>query len=294
MTRLLLGATGQLGRHLAARDSELATCARREADHCLDLADSGRLESLLDRLRPSVVINAAAWTAVDDAEDHAEAAFELNRDLPARLADWCRRHETVLVHYSTDYVFSGRPGRPWREDDPVAPESVYGRSKLAGERAIADSGCRAWILRTAWVYSALPGNFVSAILRRAAAGRSLRVVDDQFGSPTWAGTLAEATLRLLAACDAPDGARLLHVAGRGACNWHRLAVEAVQLAVERGIIPESVAIEPIGSSEWPQKAHRPAWSVLDCRRFEALVDWCLPECRQALASCLDQWSEAPC
>jgi dTDP-4-dehydrorhamnose reductase len=292
--RLLLGANGQLGRHLAARDSELVTCARRDADHCLDLADCGQLESLLDRLRPSTVINAAAWTAVDEAEDHADAAFELNRDLPARLADWCRSHQAVLVHYSTDYVFSGQPGRPWREDDPVAPESIYGRSKLAGEQAIADSGCRAWILRTAWVYSALPGNFVSAILGRAADGQSLRVVDDQSGSPTWAGTLAEATLRLLAARDAPDEACLLHVAGRGTRNWYQLAVEAVQLAVERGIIPESVAIEPIGSSEWPQKAPRPAWSVLDCRRFEALVDWRLPDCRQALVSCLNQWSDAPC
>ncbi|MFW5927543.1 MAG: dTDP-4-dehydrorhamnose reductase, partial [Wenzhouxiangella sp.] len=244
MTTLLLGASGQLGRHLAARMPQTVTCARDGADHVCDLSDPASVADLLEKVRPGRIVNAAAWTAVDAAEDHPREAFRLNHDLPATLAEWCRRHDALLIHYSTDYVFSGNPGRPWREDDPVAPESVYGTTKLAGEQAVASSGCRALVLRTAWVYSALPGNFISAILRRAAAGEGLKVVSDQIGSPTWAGTLVGATLRLLESfADDIRRPTLLHVAGRGRMSWHELAVAAVQMAAERGIIPAEVAIE---------------------------------------------------
>ncbi|HSH26762.1 MAG TPA: dTDP-4-dehydrorhamnose reductase [Wenzhouxiangella sp.] len=293
MTTLLLGANGQLGRHLRDEIDGLVTCARRDADHLLDLSQFDELEALLERLRPSVIVNAAAWTAVDDAEDHENDAFRLNHDLPAALADWCRRREALLVHYSTDYVFSGRPGRPWRESDPVAPQSVYGRSKLAGEQAIAASACRALVLRTAWVYSALPGNFVSAILQRASTGQDLKVVADQVGSPTWAVTLARASRRLLALSDRVEGPELLHVSGQGAMSWHQLAETAVQLAAERGIISGMVEIEPIGSDDWPQKAQRPAWSVLDGSRYAQFTGRPLPDCEQALAECLDRWSKVP-
>lgn len=294
MTALLLGANGQLGRHLRAEISGLETCARSDADHNLDLSRIDAVGPLLDLVRPDVVINAAAWTAVDDAEEHEAEAYRLNHDLPAALADWCRRSEALLVHYSTDYVFSGRPDRPWREDDPVAPESAYGRTKLAGEQAIATSACRALVLRTAWVYSALPGNFVSAILKRAAQGQGLKVVADQSGSPTWAGTLAQATGRLLSLAGRVERPELLHVSGQGAMTWHALAERAVQGAAERGIIPGIVNVEAIGSDEWPQKARRPRWSVLDGSRYERFTGQALPHCGQALAECLDQWSEAPC
>lgn len=291
MSTLLLGANGQLGRHLRAEIDGLVTCARRDADHPLDLSRIDELDSLLDRVRPGIIINAAAWTAVDDAEEHEVEAFRLNHDLPAALADWCRRHDALLVHYSTDYVFSGRPGRPWRESDPVAPESVYGRSKLAGEQAIAASACRALVLRTAWVYSALPGNFLSAILKRAGTGQDLKVVADQIGSPTWAGTLASATRRLLSVSDRVERPELLHVSGQGAMSWHALAERAVQLAAERGIISGMVDIEPIGSDDWPQKAPRPVWSVLDGARYEQFTGRPLPDCEQALAECLDGWNK---
>ncbi|RFF27835.1 MULTISPECIES: dTDP-4-dehydrorhamnose reductase [unclassified Wenzhouxiangella] len=294
MTTLLLGANGQLGRHLRTEIASMVTCARSRADHSLDLSDIESVPVLLDRVRPDVIVNAAAWTAVDDAEDHESEAFRLNHDLPAALAEWCRGHEALLVHYSTDYVFSGEPGRPWREEDPVAPESAYGRTKLAGEQAIATSGCRALVLRTAWVYSALPGNFVSAILNRAGEGQDLKVVADQTGSPTWAGTLAQATRRLLSRGEVVDRPELLHVAGQGAMTWYDLAGRAVQLAAERGIIPGIVDVEPIGSDQWPQKAQRPAWSVLDGSRYEQFTGRPLPDCEQALAECLDQWSNVPC
>ncbi|WP_376696899.1 dTDP-4-dehydrorhamnose reductase [Wenzhouxiangella sp. EGI_FJ10305] len=294
MTTLLLGANGQLGRHLRAEIDGMVTCARSGADHTLDLSDIESVPALLDRVRPDVIVNAAAWTAVDDAEAHESEAFRLNHDLPAALAGWCRGHDALLVHYSTDYVFSGEPGRPWREDDPVAPESAYGRTKLAGEQAIAISGCRALVLRTAWVYSALPGNFVSAILKRAGDGQDLKVVADQTGSPTWAGTLAQATRQLLSLGQRVDRPELLHVSGQGAMTWHALAERAVQLAAERGIIPDIVGVEPIGSDQWPQKARRPAWSVLDGSRYEQLTGQRLPSCEQALTECLDRWSKAPC
>jgi dTDP-4-dehydrorhamnose reductase len=294
MSGLLLGANGQLGRHLRSRMDGLETCARESADHCIDLSDIGAIPALLDRADPEVVINAAAWTAVDDAEDHEREAFALNQSLPAALAEWCRRRGRLLVHYSTDYVFSGQPGRPWREDDPVAPESAYGRTKLAGEQAIAASGCRALVLRTAWVYSALPGNFVSAILKRAGEGQALKVVADQTGSPTWAGTLAWATDVLLERARRVTRPELLHVSGQGAMTWHALAQAAVQGAAERGIIPRAVEVEPISSDAWPQKAQRPIWSVLDGQRFEQMTGQRLPHCEQALGECLDQWSKAPC
>lgn len=294
MTTLLLGANGQLGRHLRSEIDGLITCARSQADHALDLSDIAALLALLDRVQPQVIVNSAAWTAVDDAEDHEAEAFRLNHDLPAALADWCGRSNALLVHYSTDYVFSGEPGRPWRESDPVAPESAYGRTKLAGEQAIAASGCRALVLRTAWVYSARPGNFVSAILRRAAKGQNLKVVADQTGSPTWAGTLAQATRHLLALAGQVKRPELLHVSGQGAMTWHALAERAVQLAAGRGIIPAVVDIEPIGSDQWPQKAQRPAWSVLDGSRYEQFTGRSLPDCEHALAECLDQWSKTPC
>lgn len=294
MTTLLLGANGQLGRHLRAEIAGMTTCARSQADHALDLSDIEAVSRLLDRIQPEIIVNAAAWTAVDDAEDHEDQAFRLNHDLPAALAEWCRRHEALLVHYSTDYVFSGQPGRPWREDDPVAPESAYGRSKLAGEQAIAASACRALVLRTAWVYSALPGNFVSAILKRAGEGQDLKVVADQTGSPTWAGTLAHATRALLGQADRIERPQLMHVTGQGAVSWHQLARRAVQMAAERGIIECAVEVEPIGSDQWPQKARRPAWSVLDGGRYEHFTGKRLPDWDAALAECLEQWSEAQC
>lgn len=294
MTTLLLGANGQLGRHVRAEIAGLVTCARGQADHSLDLTNRDELERLLERVRPSVIVNAAAWTAVDDAEDHEAEAFRLNHDLPALLADWCRRNDALLVHYSTDYVFSGSPGRPWREDDAVAPQSAYGRTKLAGEQAIAASACRALVLRTAWLYSALPGNFVSAIIGRAGRGEDLKVVADQTGSPTWAGTLARATRDLLTLSGRIERPELLHVSGRGAMTWHELAERAVQLAARRGIIPGIVGVEPIRSDQWPQKARRPAWSVLEGSRYERFTGQRLPDVERALAECLEQWSNAPC
>jgi dTDP-4-dehydrorhamnose reductase len=298
MKVLLTGTAGQLGRHLRASAPsaiELVTSARSGGDRACDLADPEAVESLLEQIEPDLIINAAAWTAVDDAEDHPDAAHRLNADLPGWLADWCGRRDAALISYSTDYVFSGQPGRAWQEGDAPAPDSVYGHSKLAGEQRILASGARALVLRTAWVYSALRGNFLSAILARAATGADLRVVADQVGSPTWAGDLARATWQLverrIGRLESPE---LLHVAGVGAVSWHAFAELAVAEAAARGLIEQSVKVEAIGSADWPQKARRPAWSVLDSSRCAALCGQPMMNFEAALNACLDQWTNPPC
>ncbi len=295
MRVLLTGAEGQLGQHLAQRcpdHVELIVTDRETEEHPCDLSDRSAVLALLEAVRPDVILNPAAWTAVDAAEDHEAQATTLNRDLPGWLAGWCRSHDAGLISYSTDYVFDGQPGRGWVETDPCRPQSAYGRSKRAGEELILGSGARALIVRTAWLYSALPGNFLTAILGRAIQGQDLRVVADQIGSPTWAGTLAAATWALLEPLARLDGPRLMHVAGQGAMSWHEFAERAVAGAKALGRVPESVRVEPIASDAWPQKAQRPAWSVLDCSSFEHVSGLQLPSVNDALQECLQQWAEA--
>lgn len=297
MKILLIGADGQLGRHLRpglSATGELVTSSRHRGDIPCDLADAEQISAMLNTVQPRVVINAAAWTGVDAAEDQPQAARLLNTEVPGQLGRWCRQHEALLVHYSTDYVFDGQPGRAWREDDETAPESIYGRSKLDGELAIRASGARALILRTAWLYSAFPGNFLSAILSRAARGESLRVVSDQFGSPTWAGSLAEVTCDLIQLMEQRSGCHsgplVLHVVDRGQMSWHEFAVIAVQMAADCGIIEQRVEVAAIGSDQWPQKAKRPGWSVLDVGAVESLLGRPLATTQQALAACFEQWN----
>ena len=296
MRILLTGAGGQLGRHLApvlSRRGELLATARAGGDIQCDLADQQSVDGLLARAVPEVIVNTAAWTAVDLAEDQEQAAQVLNRDLPAWLAAWCADNGSLLVHYSTDYVFSGSKERPWRETDPTAPESVYGKSKLAGEAAVAASGCQAAVIRTAWLYSHLPGNFLSAILGRARRGQNLKVVADQTGSPTWAGDLAAATGNLLDRGDGlAPGSTVFHVCGRGAVSWYEFARWAVVEASRLGLLERPVEVEPIGSEQWPQKARRPAWSVLDGSRFEQFTGHPLPTVDAGLTACLEQWPRA--
>lgn len=293
MRILLTGAAGQLGRHLLpvlVKRGEVVTSARLSGEiHC-DLTEANAVAGLLDQVIPDVIVNTAAWTAVDLAEDEPELAYALNRDLPSWLGDWCALNDGLLVHYSTDYVFSGQPDRAWRETDVPAPESVYGKSKLAGEEAIAASGCRAVVIRTAWLYSRLPGNFLSAILGRARRGQALAVVADQTGSPTWAGDLAEATGALLDRREAlAEGSTLFHVTGQGAVSWYEFARQAVAGAAEKGLLERPVKVEPIASDRWPHKAPRPAWSVLDGSRFEQFAGRPLPAVGAGLTACLEQW-----
>lgn len=299
MRILLTGAAGQLGRHLAgplARLGPVVPVARSggvvPGARACDLADTTAVDALLDAERPQVVVNTAAWTDVDGAESRRARTMIMNRDLPARLAAWCARHHALLVHYSSDYVFDGSGRRPWRESDPTGPLNVYGESKLAGERAVSESGCRHLVLRTSWVYSRLPGNFLSAILDRARAGQPLQVVADQVGAPTWAASLAAATVHALAELDAGRGEPgLYHVACRGAWSWYEFACRAVAAAAARGALtpPE---IRSIPGSQWPQAARRPAYSVMDGTRFETVFDTAMPELEAAMNECIEEWMDS--
>lgn len=298
MRILLTGAAGQLGRHLAPRLAalgEVISTDVKRGDFICDLSDRRLLERSLNRVQPDIVVNPAAWTAVDRAEDEPEACFRLNRDMPGWLAEWCAEHDCLMVHFSTDYVFSGTLDRGWREDDETGAQSVYGQSKLEGEQVIQASAANALILRTAWLYSHFPGNFLSAILGRAERGESLRVVSDQTGSPTWAGDLADACVDLLKQVDRlEDRFSLFHVAGGGAFSWHEFAQMAVQRAWRLGLLDNEVAVEPIASASWPQKARRPNWSVLNCERYEQFIGHKLSSVEQGLDACLQQWVQSVC
>jgi len=298
MRILLTGVSGQLGRHLLWRgkpdSSTLITSGRSAGDAPCDLTDRAGVDDLLARTRPDLIVNAAAWTAVDQAEEHAEQAFLLNSELPQWLAQWAYANDAGLLTYSTDYVFDGQPGRGWREDDACAPQSVYGQSKWAGEQALLSSRARVLIVRTAWVFSALPGNFLSAIIARAMSGHDLRVVDDQIGSPTWAGTLAEASWGLAGRLAEITRPALVHVAGSSAMSWYDFARRAVDQAVERGVLARPVEVVPIKSSQWPQKARRPTWSVLDCSRYRCWSGQKLAPVDEVLRECFEQWTIARC
>lgn len=292
---LLLGANGQLGTELRrslASLGELVAATRRgilpDGTPCerADFDHPETLPALVERIAPAIVVNAAAYTAVDRAEQEPEAAGRANARSPAALAAACSARDALLVHYSTDYVFDGSGNRPLREDDPTAPLGVYGRSKLEGERAIARSGCRHLILRTAWVYALHGQNFLRTMLRVGAERERLRVVADQVGSPTPAWLIADATAAILRQGVAGSGVR--HLVAGGRTSWHGFAEAIFAQAHARGMLDRVPQVEAITTREYPTPAPRPAWSVLDSSRLVAEYGLDLPDWRQALADTLDR------
>lgn len=235
MNILLLGRTGQIGDALLAHPpawARLAALDRRQAD----LRDLGRLAAVLDAYAPRILINAAAYTEVDRAEAEPELALRINAQAVAVMADYARRNNALLVHYSTDYVFDGKRARAYRETDAAHPLNAYGRSKLAGEQAIAASGCPHLILRTSWVYASHGANFVKTILRLARTRAELSVVADQHGAPIWAGRIAAVTWQAIDAHRRrrlPDG--LWHLSAGGHVSWHGLACHIVARARRAGL-----------------------------------------------------------
>lgn len=289
MNILVTGAGGQLGRELALRLApDEAVCLPRAA---LDLTDAPAVQATLARLRPNVVINAAAYTAVDRAEAEPDRAFAANRDAPATLARACAGIGAALLHVSTDYVFNGESRRPWREDDATGPINVYGASKLAGERAVQDALPRHLIVRTAWLFGAHGPSFVRTVLRLARERGALRVVSDQTGSPTWAGHLAEALIALARRIAAGEALAfgVHHHAGAPAVSWHGFAEAIVHAAVAQGLLPAPVPVTPITTDEFPTPARRPAWSVLDGARMAASFGLAPPDWRAGLDQTLAAW-----
>ncbi len=290
MKILLFGANGQVGhearRSLAALGK--VTCATRngrlEDGTGCESADFGHpasLPGLVERIAPDVIVNAAAYTAVDNAEDDVEAAFCANALAPAELAGACARHGILLVHYSTDYVFDGRGARPYREDDPTAPLGIYGASKLAGEEAIRASGCRHLILRTAWVYASHGRNFLRTMLRLGAERDELKVVSDQIGTPTAAALIADVTAEILRQLGERSGT--WHLTASGQTSWYGFAEAIFEEAQASGLIERHPRVVPIPTSEYATRAKRPASSRLDVTRLQSEFGIMLPDWRQGLA-----------
>lgn len=286
---LLFGGSGQIGWELVralAPLGEVVAPARSE----LNLEDEDALGRAVPALDPLLIVNAAAFTDVDGAETSEGAAAAMNARAPGILAQAALKLGIPIVHFSTDYVFDGRARHPYSEADAPAPLSAYGRSKLAGERAVADSGAAHLILRSSWIYSRRGKNFLSAIERLAREQNELRVVADQTGCPTWARMAAAAAAAMLAHCwrpgatDALTGkSGLYHVAAAGETSWHGFA-EAIVAALPG---PDSKKpVRAITTAGMPRPAKRPAYSVLDCGKADAAFGVRLPHWREQLALCL--------
>ena len=274
MKILLFGANGQVGhelrRSLAPLGDVVATTrsGRFEDGSACEIADfdvPDALPALIERIAPDIVVNAAAYTAVDRAEDEPDAAFRANAQAPRVIAETCATRDALLVHYSTDYVFDGTGTRPYREDDPTAPLGVYGASKLAGEDAIRASGARHMIFRTAWVYAAHGRNFLRTMLRLAAERDELRVVADQVGSPTSAPMIADVTATILQRPIQETG--LWHLTSTGGTSWHGFAEAIVERAQAMDLLAKRPAVVPIRTADFPTRAARPAYSCLDTSRL---------------------------
>lgn len=279
---LVTGGTGQLASALAVRRG--ADAIYRVGRPAFDFDHPDTIEAAFHSIAPRLVINAAAYTAVDAAENDADAAYRANRDGPATLARLCAQADIPLIHISTDYVFDGAKTEPYVETDPVAPQGVYGASKLAGEEAVMASGAKAIILRTAWVYAATGKNFVRTMLTVGKARDRLTVVGDQHGCPTTASDLSDAIMAIVARLDAtgwqPGFGGIFHAAGSGDTTWFGLAVATFEAAGRYGAkVPEVV---PIATADWPTPAKRPANSRLDCTRLQQVFGVRLPHWRDGL------------
>jgi dTDP-4-dehydrorhamnose reductase len=275
---LLLGREGQLGQELdriLAPFGQVTALSRPE----LDLTNLSVLREQIQSAQPDIIINAAAYTAVDRAESEPELAYVVNGQAPGVMAEEADRLRAKLIHVSTDYVFDGREAQPYSPQHPTAPLGVYGRSKLAGEQAIQRSGAQFCILRTAWVYGTYgKGNFVKTMLRLGMERETLKVVADQVGAPTWAADLARAIAQLIPPLsaqgldDRSDNAPLgtYHYTNSGTCSWYDFAVAIVEDATALGWPLQVKEVLPIATKDYPTPAARPAYSVLNC---QTIVPW---------------------
>jgi dTDP-4-dehydrorhamnose reductase len=292
MRILLTGVTSQVGaalrEPLACAGSLVAADRNR-----LDLAQPERVSAVLDDIAPDLIVNPAAYTAVDRAEDERELAFRVNAEAPGVMAQWAASRGVPLIHFSTDYVFDGGGARPWREDDATGPLSAYGASKLAGEDAIRSAGGPYLVIRTSWVYAATGANFLRTLARLARERDELGIVSDQIGAPTSAKLIADVVAKIVENPGAPLTERLrasrglVNVAAAGETSWHGFAVAIVEGLKARHVALRVRTVRPIRTQDYPTKARRPANSRFDLARLREGFGIATPHWREALARELD-------
>jgi dTDP-4-dehydrorhamnose reductase len=292
---LLTGASGQVGGDLLETLKPLGeVIAPLRVE--MDLANAASVRQMIRSVRPRWIVNPGAYTAVDKAETEPELAFAINAEAVRIMGQEARAIGARVIHFSTDYVFDGSGSAPYRETDATRPVSVYGASKLAGERALADTGAAHMIFRTSWVYGTRGKNFLLTILKLARERETLRVVADQYGAPTWSRDLARMTAEVIGRCEAQGGGDLpsvlddvgviYHAAGAGETTWHGFAAEAVRLQQEREPGVRFAAIEAITTAEYPTPAKRPANSRMDCGRLKEQLGWEMLDWRNSLRQVL--------
>jgi dTDP-4-dehydrorhamnose reductase len=302
MRILLTGVNGQVGSALRQPLGAIGTVLAADRS-ALDLSRPDGISTTLAAFSPDLIVNPAAYTAVDQAEDETELAYRVNAEAPRIMAQWAADHGVPMVHFSTDYVFDGSGDRPWRETDPTGPLSVYGASKLAGEAAILAAGGSHLVIRTSWVFAATGRNFLTTIARLARERPQLRIVADQFGAPTSARSLAQGLVSILASITSgqptqedrvaeierkfgeADG--LVHMTTKGETTWHGFACAIVDGLRERGVRLTVSDIAAIETRDFPAKATRPRNSRLNTTRLETLFGVRMPTWREALARELD-------
>jgi len=289
---LLTGANGQVGWELRRTLSGLGDVVALDS-RAMNLADTDAVRRTVREIAPSIIVNPAAYTAVDKAESEVDRVRAVNAVAPGVLGEEAGRLGALLVHYSTDYVFDGSGDTPWREDDACAPLNVYGATKLEGERAIQASGCRHLIFRTSWVYGARGSNFLLTMRRLMRERPELKIVADQIGAPTWCRDLAEATAQVLSQVASPAGGfgttepwGVYHMTNAGETSWHGFA-QAIQALDEFDETCAPAHLLPIPSSDYPTPAKRPLNSRLNNDRLERTFGLRLQDWRAALALCLE-------
>ncbi len=293
MTILLLGKNGQVGwelqRALAPLGKVIALDRNGQDGLCGDIGNLDGLRHTIEQIGPDILVNAAAYTAVDKAQSEPELAAQLNHHAPALMAELMKAQGGCLVHYSTDYVFDGSGNQPWKEADTTGPLNVYGATKLAGEQAIQASGCAYLIFRTSWVYASRGNNFAKTMLRLARERETLNVINDQIGAPTGAELIADVTAHALRQRqDQPATAGLYHLAAQGETSWYDYARYVFGWARSEGLPLALQSTLPIPSEDYPVPAIRPKNSRLDCQKLETTFDLQLPDWKQGVERMLQE------
>ncbi len=293
---LITGRDGQVGYELTRSLAPLGTVTAASRAE-LDLSSDDSIRAMVRAVKPQLIVNAAAYTAVDKAESEPELARRINADAVAMLASEAKAVGAAVIHYSTDYVFDGEKTTPYVEEDETNPLGVYGRTKLAGEQALADAGIPYLVLRTSWVYGARGKNFLLTILRLAAEKPELRIVDDQFGAPTWSRDIAAATAKIaerwIGGGDCAERSGIYHLTSGGETTWYGFAAEALRLRAQTAQPKNYAQLVPIPTAEYPTPARRPKNSRLNCKKLQDVFSESLPDWQVSLQAMMRELNMVP-